>query len=490
MKGHAIRTFLRLIALLLILGAAGLAWLQLPGYRRAAGLFPAGEVIAGVPVGGLDRAQAGERLKAVYSLPVEVRYEEALFQVRPEDLGFRVEVDPMLQAAGEGLQLSFWDYLWGRLPAPGETPLQASLDPQAAAAYLSREVLPRYAEPAVPAMPIPGGEAFQPGRTGRTLDLSSAASRLEAALRSPTERTAVLASQKISPPRPELRHLQVMLQQILSVSGYHGLAEVYVADLQTDERLDFAVQEGQAVEPGVAFTAASTIKIPVMISVFRRSPDPVPEDILLLVRQMIEASDNPSTDRVVQAAIDPVRGPLEVTADIQALGLRNTFWAGYFYDGAALLDRFETPASQRTDINTQPDLYNQTTAADMGGLLADLYRCAESGSGRLIEVFPGGLTQAKCRQMVETLRGNLLPVLIKAGVPEGTQIGHKHGWVQGPDGLLHVIADAGLVYSPGGNYVMAVYLYQPSQLLFDPANVLVAKLSGAVYNYFNIETSE
>ena len=177
-----------------------------------------------------------------------------------------------------------------------------------------------------------------------------------------------------------------------------------------------------------------------------------------------------------------------MTADLQALGLQNTFWAGYFYDGAALLDRFDTPASRRTDVNTQPDVYNQTTAADMGGLLADLYHCAESGSGRLTEVFPGELTQAKCRLMVETLRGNLLPVLIKAGVPEGTQIGHKHGWVQGPDGMLHVIADAGLVYSPGGSYVMAVYLYQPTQLLFDPANVLVARLSRAVYRYFNGES--
>jgi hypothetical protein len=33
---------------------------------------------------------------------------------------------------------------------------------------------------------------------------------------------------------------------------------------------------------------------------------------------------------------------------------------------------------------------------------------------------------------------------------------------------------------------MAVYLYQPEQLLFDPANVLVSHLSTAVYNYFNL----
>jgi len=443
-----------------------------------------------VPVGGLDRAQAEARLKAVYGLPVEVRYEETRFQVRPEELGFQVDVAGMIQAASEGPQISFWDYLWSRLPAPGETPLQASLDTRTVQAYLSREISPRYDAPAVPAMPIPGGDSFQPGQAGRSLDLSSAASRLEAALRSPVARTAVLASQKLDPPRPALEHLQVMLQQLLSGSGFDGLAEIYVADLQTGERLDFAVQGGQPVEPGVAFTAASTIKIPVMVSVFRRSPEPVPEDVLLLVRQMIEASDNPSTDRVVQVVIDPVRGPLEVTADIQALGLKNTFWAGFFYDGAALLDRYETPAGRRTDVDTRPDAYNQTTAADMGDLLVELYRCAESGSGRLIEAFPGELTQAKCRQMVDTLRGNLLPVLIKAGVPEGTQIGHKHGWAQGPDGMLDLIADAGLVYSPGGNYVMAVYLYQPSQLLFDPANVLVARLSRAVYRYFNIESGE
>ncbi|HEX9013948.1 MAG TPA: hypothetical protein VF813_10540, partial [Anaerolineaceae bacterium] len=82
--------------------------------------------------------------------------------------------------------------------------------------------------------------------------------------------------------------------------------------------------------------------------------------------------------------------------------------------------------------------------------------------------------------------GNQLPVLIKAGVPDTILVGHKHGWTQGADGYLHTISDAALVSTPGGDYAMAVYLYQPAQLLFDPANVLVAHLSEAVFHFYNL----
>jgi hypothetical protein len=50
------------------------------------------------------------------------------------------------------------------------------------------------------------------------------------------------------------------------------------------------------------------------------------------------------------------------------------------------------------------------------------------------------------------------------------------------------MADAALVYSPGGDYVLVVYLYDPIQVVFEPVNVMVAQLSQAIYNYFNVAT--
>jgi len=80
---------------------------------------------------------------------------------------------------------------------------------------------------------------------------------------------------------------------------------------------------------------------------------------------------------------------------------------------------------------------------------------------------------------------NKLPVLLTGGIPEGTRIAHKHGWVS-VNGIINTIGDAGIIYSPGGDYILVVFLYHPVQLVWDPASKLVADLSRAVYNYYNL----
>ncbi len=62
----------------------------------------------------------------------------------------------------------------------------------------------------------------------------------------------------------------------------------------------------------------------------------------------------------------PGRAPLEMSEDLKALGLQNTFMAGYFTFGSPLLDIFETPANTRTDVFTDPDVYSQTTPPTWG----------------------------------------------------------------------------------------------------------------------------
>jgi hypothetical protein len=58
--------------------------------------------------------------------------------------------------------------------------------------------------------------------------------------------------------------------------------------------------------------------------------------------------------------------------------------------------------------------------------------------------------------------------------------------VPASDGTVHDISDAGIVYSPGGNFVITIYTYHPINNLWDITNPLIANLTQATYNYFNI----
>jgi beta-lactamase class A len=171
---------------------------------------------------------------------------------------------------------------------------------------------------------------------------------------------------------------------------------------------------------------------------------------------------------------------------MQVLGLDSTFLAGYFASGSPILKVFKTPGNQRSDINTSPDPYNQTTPSEIGELLADIYFCARSGDGTLVAVFPGEITQSKCQTMLDYLVQDKTGSLIQEGVPDGTRVAHKHGWVTDSSYVIHDMSDAAIVYTPGGDYVLAVYLYHPIQLVFDPSNLLVADLSRAVYHFYNL----
>jgi beta-lactamase class A len=201
---------------------------------------------------------------------------------------------------------------------------------------------------------------------------------------------------------------------------------------------------------------------------------------------MIEQSENTPSDRLMEL-LGGNFGPLVVTENIQNLGLKNTFISGFYYIGAPLLTLVDTPANTRQDIDVTPDVYNQTTSSEIGMLLDDLYQCADTGGGALLALYPDQITRGECQQMISYLAGNRIGVLIQAGLPDGTRIAHKHGWITEADGLIHTISDVGIIYSPAGNYVLCVYLWHPVQLYFDQANLLIAELSRVIYNYVNIE---
>lgn len=479
------------ISIILIVITVVIVIVQLISYSRIRSSLPIGSVIGGVPVGGLDRQAAADRLIKAFSLPVEMRYNEAIIQIRPSSIGFELDLQSMLTAADqqrikEPFWSGYWDFLWGRFSSPDPIPLRYLLSSERLKSYLRDEIAIRYDQPATAAIPIPGSTQFQPGNPGTKLDVDRAAILIEDALKSSSMRTINLSYDQIEPSRPSYQNLEVLLKQVLDSTGFDGLTEVYLLDMKNYQEINFAYQKGQSLRPNIAFTAASTMKIPIMVSVFHRARDPISTTIYDQIELMIERSENDPADRLMETSLEGNLGPLLVTEDLESLGFENTFLAGYFYPGAPLLRRIQTPANSRNDISTSPDVYNQTTAPEMGMLLGDIYQCAGQDGGALKAAFDSQITQDECSTIIDYLLRNKIGVLIQAGLPEATKLAHKHGWITETDGLIHTISDAGIVYSPGGNYALVIFMYHPVQLIFDNANYVMAQISAAVYNYYNV----
>jgi beta-lactamase class A len=351
--------------------------------------------------------------------------------------------------------------------------------------FLLNEIASRYDKVPEVSQPIPGSVNFILGKPGEVLDITRSIPLIENALRSSNQRSASLVIDKQNAPRPSLENLKVLITQIIDRSKFDGLTEVYILDLKNQRDINFAYENGEEYRPGIAFTAASSMKIPVMVSVLRRLSEPLAANADALFKQMIAVSDNNATDAIMQTYLEKNYGPLYVTDDMKKLGLVNTFLSGYFYDGAQPLRDYRTPANQRRDYYTNPDRMNQTTTAEMGMLLDDIYQCSKNGGGTFGAVFLGEITQTECQAMITYLILNTNPALIKPGLPEVVRIAHKHGWVS-PGGIMNSAIDSGIVFSNGGDYVISIAFYQPTQLIFGIAQQLASKISAATYNYFNI----
>ena len=116
MRSRNTNVILRGGSILLLLGAVVLAVTALVGYSRQRNSYPPGMTIAGVPVGGLNPAEASQRLLEVYTTPIEAQYAGSLIQIAPELVGFNLDVDSMMAAAdlvrtGGSFWSGFWDYL-------------------------------------------------------------------------------------------------------------------------------------------------------------------------------------------------------------------------------------------------------------------------------------------------------------------------------------------------------------------------------------------
>lgn len=485
---------LRWISVIFIVVAIILSMVELVQYSRMRSNFPAGMMIAGVPVGNLDRATAADRILQTYSTAIELHYNDSIIQVKPSTVGFEIDLEGMLTAAdiqrvSREFWAGFWDFLWNKTEPSTEIPLSATLNEERLRNYLQNEIAARYDEPAFPPMPVPGTSSFSPGKAGISLNIDRAVQLIDSALRSPIHRVVNLTFENSAVPRASLQNLQVLIEQIIQTSQFDGIVDLYFEDLQTNDTLHFAVQNGTLlnVDPDIAFSAESSIKIPIMVTILKRTDEPTPENITNALQLMIEQSGNNPADTLMDSVLTKGVGPLEVTQDMKTLGLQNTFLGAYMAR-PDFLYRFISPANSRTDIQTDPDPFSQTTPLDMGTLLEDIYLCSVNGGGGLAAAFNNQVSQTECQEMINLLSNNkTVAILLQAGLPDNVRIAHKHAYATESDGYIHSMGDSGIIYTPGGNYIVSIFVHHPVQVVWDPVNKMVADISQAIYNYFNTQ---
>ncbi len=474
-----------------LLLALGLLMLQLIRFSQQVERYPDDVQVAGINVGGLTTSDAANRIEQAYATPLTLWYDNSPILLDPASVGFHTNREVMLAAARpDGTrQGAFWtrffDYLTGRQS-------QQTVKIDLAADY-QQNLLHQFIDDLATRYDRPPGAAsydvstltFRPGSPGYVLNKDQAFTMIDAALHDPYNRQVRLPIAGTDGSQIDINTLHDLIIAYLDSQGfvYDGqstVASVFVMDLQNGAEVN--------ILSDVAVSAASTVKVSILIDYFKHLLFPPNKDEAFLMVQSLLCSNNSSSNLIMQIIgnNDIFAGIADVTNNDQYLGVRNTYISAPLYlGGNQVLGSIPAPQTHpNPQFNTGPDPYNQTTTEDLGTLFSLIYDCANYGSGLMAADPNGDYTQTECKQMLELMSDNDLGRLLQGGIPKGTRISHKNGWLEDVHG------DAGIVYPPNGhNYVIAVFVWKNTNFFsYSEAWPLIEGISRATWNYFSPET--
>ncbi len=481
---------LELISAGLLLVALLLFVLELVSFSLQRDRLQADITVAGITVGGLSPAEARARWEVAYAQPVELSYRGSPILLDPASVGFQPNSEVMLaqslaeSASESSFWLAFWNYLWRRPVQPINVPLDADYQTTLVRQYLEN-IAARYDRPPGLPEPVLDTLTFQAGSAGYTFDIEVTLALVDRALRDPFDRFVELPVAERDPADSGLEALSNLIIAYLDSQGfiYDGqttVASVYIMDLTTGEEIN--------LNGDVAFSAASTMKLPILLSTYRFLSFAPSEDIAWLMVNSLLCSNNSSSNFLLDTMGqgDTWAGLDYVTETLAQVGASNTYITAPFDLGIEGQELRSNPIPQTNPnprFDTDPDPFNQTTAEDLGTLLMLIYDCARYDSGLRVAYPEGEYTQTECQQMLEIMSGNDLLRLIQGGVPAGTRVSHKNGWLN----TIH--ADAGIVFPPNGrDYIISVFIWEAGNFFsYERAWPLIEGISRAAWNYFSPE---
>jgi len=489
---------LPLISLAFVVLAGALFINELITFSQQEDRIPIDVAVGNIPIGGLSRAEAEAVIEGAYAQPVTLYYNNSPIMLDPAEIGWRLNTQSMLADAisvGEE-EGSFWRRFFNYLTQQ-EIQNAANLDlsgdyQRSLLVTFLEDVARRYDRTTTTSSFDVNTLTTFPSEGSAILNIELAIDRIDAALRQPQNRVVDLPVSGQDSGRPQLSTLEDLIIAYLDNNGfiYNGtttVAGVFVMDLTTGEEI--------SINGDVAFSAASTIKAPIMVDYFRRLDREVNDDEAFIMANSLLCSTNSSTNLLLDIigstqSADVYTGLALVNETMQQIGANNTYITAPLEEPGVVFSTIARPATVAPNPNivTAADNLNQTTPEDMGTLFTMLYDCANYGSGMTVTFPDNTITQRECRQMLELMSANDLERLLMGGIPEDVRISHKNGWLN----LSAVVGDAGIVYPPNGNdYVIAVFLWEDTTqdlataVGFERLWPLLEGISRATWNHFS-----
>lgn len=433
-----------------------------------------GVLVAGVDVGGLTAEDARKQLEGALQpllLPIELQAGATSTTLKPEQIGLELPLDAMLaaaQAAQPGARIDLQ-------VAYDQAKLRAALEGMATQSNQPAEISVISDTKAI-------SRSFALAGGATTVDVDAATKLIDERLR------AIGGARRITLPlmatgdaeRPTPAQLQEQIE--LLTKNWKGTAGVYVYDLASGTQI-------AGLNEKTAFTAASTIKVAIMLNLFMNVPKLNDRQTAALKKMIVESDNLKANDllaaaaggRATEAAFE---GANQMSAMLAELGLKNTFLYVPFESGDFIKlykTKFKTgPAKGGEAPFIKSSTTLRTTPFEIAQIYIVLEQCSR-GNGVLLEKYGENLSAARCKEMIGWLETNGDHTRMLSGLPKDAKVAHKSGWI--PPAIQ---ADAGIIRSPGGDFVIAIYMYQPGERYPDTA---VKRLLGSVarltYSYYN-----
>ncbi|MEZ4636156.1 MAG: serine hydrolase [Caldilineaceae bacterium] len=470
-------------------------------FKAAAGPIPPGIYLAGEEMSHYkDPVEIADAIRSRFRDPVAVYFGDERLVLSPEQVEFHVDAEIMLMEASSYLNgPDFIDislrHLLGLEQRRRDVPLRFTLNHAKLRDWLAVVADDHNRQPqsarAVPpqwewtddgsADMLPTGFTgsvqddwrWTLGTPGQTLLVDESVQAVVDTLVDPQHHAAHLVLSETDPPPLSMDALAQVLDSF--TSDFPGFAAIYVQDLASGEEA--------TVDVDVAFSGMSTMKVAIVTEAYRQLDAP-PETFLgQWIDYALGESSNAAANEVLRwnGNTDIYAGGRRVTEMMRALGFTNSF-IQTGYEDKSNIAAIPTAANQRTDWDTDPDPHLQSTPADMGRLLAEIYRCRQ-GEGKLIETFGDALTPRECQDILYYMTHDEFQELIWGGLPrpKTAWIVHKHGFVN------EAHSDLALVWGPTGPYVLSVYLWRNGWMDWDTSNTTMNEISRIVWNYFQFK---
>ena len=254
------------------------------------------------------------------------------------------------------------------------------------------------------------------------------------------------------------------------VQNYPGPASVFVQDLRSGR--------GAAWNARARHQAASTLKLGIAVEVLRvlrGKPKPGTRLANLFRSMLVYSSNKAANELEVWLGGSTHAGAAQVTATLRALNLNDSNMYGGYIIGTAST----RPIPLR--VESQPPYFTfgkYTTAWDLTRLHRFFHRAAV-GRGPLLDL-RGHFTASDARYLLYTLAHVRDPGKLDRyiGTQPGVSILHKAGWI------IHARHDSGLVFWPGGAFVVTVLTWNWSRA-GSSSDILAGRVAEAALRRFS-----